>query len=406
MSDALNDTASPVTTGPADGAVNAEGGAPSQPQRETETPKSKGSKLSARDDVKAAFDEIAAKPGDGDAKPAKAKGDEAKPDGADKATTQKPQGSEPARGPDGKFAKADQQQAAATAQEPGAAAQQPQPINAPPSWKGSQKVDWNRLPRPVQEGIAAEFERFAQLEQQYSPINAVLGPRLTALQAQYGGVPQALQQLFALSDYADRDPAGFINWFAQQRRINVQQPVNPGSQQGQQHAGQQAHDAASIAGIDPSLKPLVDELNGIKRFLSQQQTAAQQHEQAATREVQQQAHSEVQAFIANSKEFPYANDLREEMAAIFASGQAKTLKDAYEAAAWRVPAVRDRMIADRTQTELDRQAKAAAEKKNAGVSVSGSPGGQAAGAANRKATARDDVIAAAREIGFGGSSRL
>jgi hypothetical protein len=59
---------------------------------------------------------------------------------------------------------------------------------------------------------------------------------------QYGGVDSALEQLFALSDFAARDPRGFMTHFAQQRGLNlaqlVQQQAEP--QQQQQPTPQQA----------------------------------------------------------------------------------------------------------------------------------------------------------------------
>lgn len=384
-------------TNPGSANVNADAGASSQPTPKPEAPRSSGN--SVRDDVAAAFKEIEARPDPKAPKADKPIDGDIKPD----APKTDAKSGEPQRGPDGKFVKADDQ-----AQQPAPvdpkAAQQPQPLSAPAAWNGAGKVDWQKLPRSVQEQIVADYKFRAELEAKYTPLAPILSQREAALVAQYGGVPQALNQLFALSDFASQNPAGFLNWFAAQRGINLQQLVQPSANPGQQHGGQPEQ---AFAGIDPALKPLVDELNGIKRFLSQQQQAGQQLQQVEAQQVHQQANAEVQAFIANSAEFPYANDLRNEMAAIFASGGAKTLKDAYEAAAWRVPHVRDRMIADRTKAELEKQAAAAAEKKNAGVSVSGSPGGQPiAGNGNRKATVRDDVRAAAAEIGFMGISRL
>ena len=376
---------------------NAEAGQSSQPQVQEQQPKRESGKISARNDVLAAFDEIEQR---GEADAAKAA---AKPDGGDAKAPDAKTG-EPQRGPDGKFIKTDAQ-----AQQPATdpkAAQQPQPLNAPPSWKGSQKVDWNRLPRAVQEGIAAEFQRYGDVETKFNAINAILAPREQALVAQYGGIDRALNNLFALSDYASRDPAGFIHWFAAQRGINFQQPTQGQQQPGQQFAGQQAQ-AASLQNIPPELAPLVDRLNGIERYVSQQHHAATLAEQQAVEGVKRQATSDVQALIANSAKYPYANDVRQEMAALFASGQAKTLDEAYESAVYMNKTVRERIIEDRANAELEKRAAAAAEKKQASVSVSGSPGGQmAAGKGNRRATVRDDVLAAANEIGFGGVARL
>ncbi len=69
----------------------------------------------------------------------------------------------------------------------------------------------------------------------------------------------------------------------------------------------------------------------------------------------------------------------------------------------------ERVLADRVKAELDRQAKAAAEKKQASGSVNGAPGGQpiqAGRRAGRPETVRDSVAAAAAEIGFMGAARV
>lgn len=73
----------------------------------------------------------------------------------------------------------------------------------------------------------------------YEPIERVVGKRRDALKAQYGSEAAAFEQLFNLSDYASRDPAGFVQWFAQQRGINLagmvpsQAQTQPAPQQGQ-----------------------------------------------------------------------------------------------------------------------------------------------------------------------------
>lgn len=370
----------------------------------------KGSTTSARADVLAAFDELSAKD-DAGSKSGEAASSGASPS-PDNKTAAKPdsaKSSDATRGPDGKFVKAETQ----VQQSPPdpKATQQPSPLNAPASWKGAGKVDWARLPRAVQEEIAADYKSRADLEARYNPISAVLAPREAALVAQYGGVDRALTQLFALSDYADRDPRGFANWFLAQRGINLQQLVQPSAQAGNgQHAGQQGTDPASLAGISPELMPFVNELNGIKRYLNTQHQASQTAHQQEVQQMQQNAQSEVQAFIADSTKYPYANDVRGEMSMLFQSGHAKTLDEAYSKAVRLNENVWARIEQDRVSAELDRRAKAAAEKERASVSVSGSPGGQpipaGTGGASRRSTIRDDILAAANEIGYGGSVRL
>lgn len=386
---------------PAAANVSADGGAQSETVQQRPEPKRESGRNSARNDVLAAMEELEGK--------AAASEEKTKGDGAPREQTQtkseaKP--GEPQRGADGKFVKAGEASPENAQAQPAQAAQ-PQPLNAPASWKGAGKINWGRLSPEIQQEIISDHKIRAELEQKFAPLQQVLAPREAALVAQYGGVGQALQQLFALSDFASQRPAEFINWFAQSRQINLQQPAQQQQQPGQQFAGQQAHAAASLQNIPPELAPLVSELNGIKSFLSQQQQAATLAEQQAIAEVSRKASADVQALVSDSAKYPYANDVRMEMAALFQSGQAKTLDEAYNKAVYMNDAVRERVVQDRTNAELEKRAAAAAEKKNAAVSVSGSPGGQqGAGNGNRRSTVRDDVIAAAAQIGFGGVARL
>jgi hypothetical protein len=272
-------------------------------------------------------------------------------------------------------------------------------MQPPPGWSGGGKVEWKRLPEAVRQAISADYRARSEVDAKVGPLHQVLSPREAALTAQYGGVPQALNQLFALSDFASNKPMEFINWFAQQRGINLQQFVgqapNAASQAGQ-----------SAAQIDPALAPLLNKLNGIKQYLTSQQAAQTQEQHRAAVAVQQQASAEVSSFIANGEKYPYANDVRNEMAILFETGQARTMDEAYDKATLLNMNVRERVLNDRVNAAIEERSRRADQKRNAAVSISGSPGGQAAMPGNRRATARDDVLAAARETGFFGQSRI
>lgn len=339
-------------------------------------------RLSARQDVLNAFNEIEQR----EAPKEPSGGEREKPEGEQ---TEQPKGAvkDPATG---KFVKPED-----AAQKP-ATGDKTESIQPPPNWKGAAKVDWKRLPREVQAAIAEDYKSRTDADSRYAPLAQVLGPRETALTAQYGSVPQALQQLFGLSDYAARDPMGFINWFARSRGINLQQPASQ-----QPNAGQQPEQ-----GIDPALAPLVNRLSGMERFILQQQQAQQQALASEQAEVARQAQAEVSSFIGNAEKYPYANDVRPQMAMLFEAGQAKTMDEAYEQAVLLNPQVRERVLQDRINAEIEKRAETAAQKRGVAVSVSGSPGGAMAAPMNRKATVRDDVMAAAREIGFGGAARI
>lgn len=344
---------------------------------------------SARDDVLAAFKEIESAPAKtGDKSEVAAPDVKAKPG----EKTEAAKGTE--RGPDGKFLPKAGEKVPDAAQVAAQAAQ-PQPIAPPPNWKGDGKIDWKRLPRPIQEALAVDYQSRAQLEQRFNPLQEILAPREQALVGQYGSVATAVRRLFELSDYAAQDPRGFISQFMQQRGLQFSQPTAQAQPNGAQQGGEQQP-------IDPRYQALEREVFGLKQVFTQQQ---QQELQA----IQTQATQDVQAFLANADKYPFAQDVRQELIQLFTSGQAKTLEDAYERAILINPATQKRVMADRVQAELDRQAKVAAEKKLASGSVNGAPGSQpiAAGRrAGRSETVRDSVAAAAQEIGFMGAARL
>ncbi|HEX6963276.1 MAG TPA: hypothetical protein VF175_15520, partial [Lacipirellula sp.] len=160
---------------------------------------------------------------------------------------QAPASDGPARGPDGKFiSKTVEAPEAATPAEPNpaeGAAQADATVTASPSpgaplsWSAESKAAWSSLPPAIQQEVLkreAEIqkgldERAAKLRS-YEPVEQVLAPRRQQLVAQYGSEAAALNELFMLSDFAARDPGGFIAWFAQQRGVNLGQPAPSGEQ--------------------------------------------------------------------------------------------------------------------------------------------------------------------------------
>ena len=250
------------------------------------------------------------------------------------------------------------------------------PIEAPVSWTAEAKEKFAKLPPDVQTYITQrESEReklltqksteFSEHQRKYEALEQILAPRRQALAASYGGEAQALNQLFQLSDFADRDPQGFVQWFAQQRGINLQnaQPV------------------ADDVYVDPVTQQLQQKLTSIEQKISTQ-------EQAQIVARQETVRNEIAVFKDEKDEAgnlinPYFDEVKAEMASLMQTGAAKNLKHAYEMAQWANSTVRQKILESQTKAKdserLDAAKEAAAKAEKAkGVTVKSKKAGESA----------------------------
>jgi hypothetical protein len=134
--------------------------------------------------------------------------------------------------------------------------------------------------------------------------------------------------------------------------------------------------------VDPQITALRKELDELKGGITQQRTA----QQSAAME---QVSREIDAFAADKENNPYFDEVADDMQRLFATGQANSLKEAYDKAIWNNPATRqkeiDRLTAEKTsaaaQEEQERSEKKAAaqadklqvgDKPRDGTVISGS----------------------------------
>jgi hypothetical protein len=266
---------------------------------------------------------------------------------------------ERARGADGKFVAkpADAPQATTPAAQPTQPGTLPvtqeQPIPAPAHWKGNGKVDWARLPRHVQKALSDDFTQFSQPSAELTRLKSTVGEeRLQQLAADYGSVEQGFQSLVTLREMANKNPLGFIQWYAQQRGIDLRQLVQ-GAQQGEMPAGDQ----------NPLVQEVLQLRNQVQQFFQQQQTQAQT-----------QVLTEIDAF-AKDTAHPYFNDVREHMGALMKAGKAANLQEAYDMATWAVPSVRQSLLEQTTQQAMQANAQKVQAARTAAGSLTGSPAG-------------------------------
>lgn len=290
------------------------------------------------------------------------------PDNAPAAPEFKTEG-ERARDETGKFkakepiTEAPKVEAAVKPAEPVAPAAPAAPDIAPPKdWKGAGKVDWKRLPKAIQQEISQEFSRSTETSAKLQKLEGAIGvDRSQQLSATYGSVEQGLQNLFAISDMATKNPQGFLLWFAQQRGINLEQMF--------QSAQQQPGQPAQAQQPDP-----------IAQRMSQLETMIQGFMQQSQRASQAPVLSEIDRF-ASDPAHPYWNDVEPDIHALLqgkrvpGSSPSEKLQNAYDMAVWAHPEIRKTLIESQRQTFVSQQANVADKALNASSSISGSPAG-------------------------------
>lgn len=214
---------------------------------------------------------------------------------------------------------------------------------APDHWSAGAKAHWEKLPPDVRAAALKQVEyanslqsRFDKERNAYEAIEKILEPRRSRLSAMYGNEAKALEQLFALSDFAEKDPRGFLEYFAQQRGIDLR---------GQAQTGQQQ--------IDPNVTAL-------QQQLAQTQQSIQSMQQAQNDAVYQQVEQSFNEFVS-SNEAPYLEDVKEDMAFLLENGKATSWKSAYDMAIKLNPAVSELMEGQKLKA-LDEERKAKAKE--------------------------------------------
>ncbi len=210
-------------------------------------------------------------------------------------------------------------------------------------------------PAPADESIAPAQEAEASDPEtaptqtparSYDEIEQILAPRREAFAMQGMNEAQALQQLFALSDFANRDPQAFIRQFAAANGVNL-------ASEPEQPEGEPEFDEFT----DPLAKQAIQELRELKREMAEQKQAQAQAQQA-------QQHAYVDQFAAEKDEQgnllrPHFQQVRQQMAAFVQAGA--DLNQAYEQACWANPQIRGELLKAQ-EAERIAQSKAAAEK--------------------------------------------
>jgi hypothetical protein len=180
------------------------------------------------------------------------------------------------------------------------------------------------------DGVNAQQQRFARLE---SVEQAITPERMNAWAISGMAPAQALGQLLALSDFAGRDPAGFIKYMAENNGVDLEELV----------LGQEP--------VDPQYKALQDELAQMRAHIDGQ----------AQQQLQNQHNQTVNGVVAFASEKgqdgnllrPYFDELGSEVLPFISAVKAQNpnmphnqvLQEAYDRACWGTPSVRAKMQA-------------------------------------------------------------
>jgi hypothetical protein len=224
----------------------------------------------------------------------------------------------------------------------------------------------------------ARYGEYDVLEQQ------LIGPRREAWAAQGLNPLVAINQLFALSDFASTKPGDFVLWFAGSNGVDLEALLD----------AQAAHQQP----VDPNVRRL-------EGTIQQLQGTVQQFQQGQEAAAHQARLAEVQTFASEKDEAgnlkrPYLTEVTDAWATqiglIRAANpqmpNAEILQRAYDAACWTNPQVRAKMQEANIAQQRQQEAQRVNAARVAGSSVTGAPGGDTASVPNNaNRTLRDEL---------------
>ena len=276
--------------------------------------------------------------------------------------------------------------------DPGAAAAQtpslPSRKPMPKAWKQDYAPKWDALDPDManflaeqeekrERDVLAGVEKYRGLSQYAEGLKEVLSPREQMLQSQYGSVANGIKTLFDISDQASRDPANFIQWFAQQRGIDLRRLVQPG----QQFDAPQGQDLTPY--IQQAIQPLAQKTTVLEQQIQQYQQEREQAEASQREQAVNSFFSETDA--SGAVKYALDDDAMEAFAKRVKFLRSdnpdwdyrRVLEKSYEDLTWTSESLRaKRLEAEAKRKELEtkeRAAKELAAKKSAAVSVKGAP---------------------------------
>lgn len=268
------------------------------------------------------------------------------------------------RNADGTFAPTQAEIDAAAAATGQQTADTGQVVQPPAGLAPEELQQFTALPPEMQQFVARTMANVEAAQARYAgyeQVEQVIGPRREAWAVNGMSEGQAINQLFAISDFATRSPADFVQWFAQQQGIDLT-ALAEGSE--------------DDADIDPAVLQLRQELATVKGELN-----------TFTQGQQTQAHqatvNEIAAFAAelgtdNAPLRPHFAEIGTGVIPFIQAVRAsnptwnnrQVLTEAYDRACWGTPSVRAKVLASQEAARLTQARETAARARSAGSSVS------------------------------------
>tara|TARA_R110000868_G_scaffold220418_4_gene471635 strand:- start:3724 stop:4704 length:981 start_codon:yes stop_codon:yes gene_type:complete len=212
--------------------------------------------------------------------------------------------------------------------------EEPTPVvrEMPKSWSKDKQELWAKLPSDAQEYYGVREKQFLDGLEQYKG-DASFARELRDIITPY-------KALLASQGVDERQAVGYL--------LNTHYKLSQGSVDERRAAyekigrdlGLVQQSAQEVQSVDPALKKLQDELNGVKRDLTQRQQMEQ-------RSLLAEADREIETFASDAANVHF-NDVGQDMIPLLKSGA--SLKDAYEKAVWANPITRQKEL-NRIQTE-------------------------------------------------------
>jgi len=266
-----------------------------------------------------------------------------------------------------------------------------EPILPPAEWKGAGKVQWNKLPKAVQQEMRETYESVAAAKAEFEPLSRAIAPHRDVLVRDAGSVESGINQLMQFYRAYLDNPQGLIQHIARTRGIDL------GAPQGQSTQG------------TPQAAP---DINSLIEQAVQQRIAPiqQQFEQARSQPV-----LDLIASARTDPKYPYFNDVVNDLEHYAAAERAhlsatqpgkqhspaEILDGAYQRATRAHPVIGPQLIQQQVEETVKAQAaQAATARKAAAASLTGAPiagAGAQDGRASKTESARDTVLKAYRE---------
>jgi|JI10StandDraft_1071094.scaffolds.fasta_scaffold01073_27 hypothetical protein len=254
-------------------------------------------------------------------------------------------------------------------------------LEAPQAWTGPMKEKWSTLAPDVQaEILRRENDIHKMVTSKEGELRLgremkdVINPYMPIIAAEGGNPVTAVQSLlntaYQLRTGTPQQKVALIHQIAETYGVDLGQA---GNQQ---------------AAPDNYIQSLHNEIAQLKQTLNPDAIMSRLQEKQESDRIQ----AEVNAFAANPANKHY-EQVKAFMAPLLASGQAKDLQEAYDMACYANPQIRSTLLQEQ---DAERQAKRKAEltaKKQAAVSVTGSPSANAGNAKSPERTLREELQA-------------